>query len=153
MAVLSVAVAGMLAFGCAKPVPDPRPDPVDDALSRAAQGIQRDLGLLVELRQSQSTTAQRYRTPPRPADPRLLEPVTLNWAGPIEPALEVLAQLAGYTYRVVGKPPVQPRLITVHVRAQPLIEVIEHIGWQAGERVGVVLNSATKELRLVYVGE
>jgi len=155
VAALSVAIVGMLAFGCARPMPE-RADPVDDALIRAAQGIQRDLGFLVELQQVHKPfpgLAGKGRAPLEIPDPRLQEPVTLSWAGPIEPVVEALAKLSGYRYRVVGKAPVNPRLITLHVRSQPMVKVIEHIGWQAGEKIGLVLNPGLKELRLVYVGE
>lgn len=146
---------GVMVSGCAGKTTRPDASAADpvvvDALSMAAEKIHRNLNLLVKLRQSQ-VDVSRFQTPRKSTDPRLMTPITLNWVGPLEPAAKILAEISGYRLTVVGRPPNQPRVVTLMAHDEPVIHVVENLGWQAGEKIGVVLNEPMRELRVVYEG-
>jgi hypothetical protein len=143
--------------GCAKPpqtVPGPpETDPAIVELSRAADSIHQDLNLLSRIRQEESGVHEQvkaYKTPP--ANSRISKPITLSWSGPLEPAVEVIAQKVGYNFRVIGSAPSQPVLINLSAIDKPAFEILEDMGWQAGDKAGVVLNQEQKELQVIYLG-
>jgi len=143
--------------GCAKPpqaVPGPpETDPAIVELSRAADSIHKDLNLLSRIRQEESGVHEQvkaYKTPP--ANSRISEPITLSWSGPLEPAVEVVARKVGYNFRVIGSAPSQPVLVNLRATDKPAFEILEDMGWQAGDKAGVVLNQEQKELQIIYLG-
>ena len=80
-------------------------------------------------------------------------PVTLTWEGPPEPLLSMLADLIGYDFRALGKPPLTADSVTLEVRGRPAWTVLEDIGWQLGTRATVVVNEPIREIQLIYAGQ
>lgn len=149
---LAAAVALVMA-GCASTAPPPvQQDPAMVSLAAAADSIHADLNLLAQIRQQQTGLPQRTKTHKTPATGKVALPITLKWSGPLEPAAEIVAEMAGYTFKVVGNSPANPVLVNLEAMGKPAFEVIEDMGWQAGSKVGVVLNQKIGELQVVYVG-
>ena len=99
----------MMAAGCA-PVfhsPVPANDPSVAALAKAAEGIHRDLSRLASVEQSRTGLPQKVKAAPPAFDPSVKKPITLDWSGPIEPVLKIIAGEIGYRFKAVGEPGAQ----------------------------------------------
>jgi hypothetical protein len=147
----------ILSAGCAKPPQAPpaptKTDPAIVELNMAAKSIHEDLNMLSRIRQEETgihKDVRAYKTPPQDVD--VSQPMTLNWSGPLEPAVQLVAQKVGYRFKVIGAAPAQPVLVSLTAKDKPAFEVLEDIGWQAGKQVGVVLNQELKELQVIYLG-
>jgi len=129
-------------------------DPAMRMLQEAAQDIHRDLQQLVRIESTRLSARKHmlhaYATPHRGA---LAKQITLNWSGPLAPAVQALADMIGYKFSVIGTAPVAPILITVDVLDEPAFEVLSDMGWQAGDRVGVCVNDRAREIQVIYVGD
>lgn len=148
-----VSTAAILASGCAKPNVEIKSDPAMMALSEAAESIHADLTLLSRIRQEESGVHERVRAHKTPnRDSSLSKLVTLSWSGPLEPAVQIVAEKIGFNYKVIGNGPAQPILVNLNYKDKPAFELLEDMGWQAGENVGVVLNQKVNELQVIYIG-
>lgn len=125
-------------------------EPAMDAIAKAAGDIHRDLGQLAALQQAQ---AKRPELPRLPAPTGAMSTeITLKWSGPLAPAAEAVARLVGYRFRLVGVEPVPPPTVNLDVVRRPALTVLENIGWQGGERAGVVVNERERSIEVVYIG-
>lgn len=146
-------LAGALA-GCATAPPrttTPPPDPALIALNSSAARISKSLTQLTRLQQVGTPAVPVYQTPTSGA---LSTPVTLNWAGSAAPAVKAIAQMVGGHWHVkeVGRPPLVPVVVHINVTGVPAYKVLEDIGWQAGQKTGVVVDRASRTIEVVYVG-
>lgn len=137
--------------GCASPRPAPivGDDPAVARLQATAAEVRQSLQQLAELQQAATIKPTTYAVPQ--SGPLTLA-VTLKWDGPPEPVLGLLADMIGYDFRAVGKPPLTSHVVGVEVRHEPAWSVLEDIGWQLGERATVVVNEPIREIQLVYEG-
>lgn len=144
-----------LVAGCvpAAPPPQAQVDPAIQSLSKLAEGIHKDLGQLAMLErakvQAEVTPMQAFATP---RSGPLATSVTLRWAGPIAPAVQMVAEMVGYQFKEVGAPPAQPPMVNLDAINRPAFEVLEDFGWQAGEKVGVVVDDGRRLIQVIYVG-
>ncbi len=147
-AVLIGVAAGLLA-GCAHQVARPA-DPVLTGIHRAADRIARALTRLSRMKQAAVHHVQSYPIPKG----ALATPIQMNWSGRLLPAVRAVAALVGHgwTVRSVGRPPVAPPLVSVHVEKTPAYEVLESMGWQAGRQAGVVVNLKAHLIEVIYIG-
>jgi len=126
-------------------------DPALKALAQAADSVSSDLNQYRQLEHARSsregTEPEAYDTPEQGP---LAEPVTLNWQGPVYEITQTVAQLIGYDFRSTGKPPTQPLMVQVNVTNKPAYQVLEDIGWQVGERAGVLVSDSHERVKLVY---
>lgn len=129
------------------------PDPVLTSINEAAQAIHGDLRQLALMKQQGSKSLQHLSAPAIPQSGPLSKRITMRWAGPLESATNRLAGMIGYHFQVAGHKPVQPILITVDAKEKTAFEVLEDIGWQAGERAGVSVNQMDRLIKVIYVGD
>ncbi|MCP4020537.1 MAG: DotD/TraH family lipoprotein [Desulfobacteraceae bacterium] len=137
----------------AKPVVEPPPhERLSQLLNEHAQSIHQDLVKLTRIKQQKNKELlDSIKTPETPKDQSLNKMLTLKWAGPIEPAAKVLAQEIGYKFKKSGSTPVQQVLIHINAKGKPAYEVLQDMGWQAGENIGIVVHESVKTIELVYV--
>ncbi len=83
-----------------------------------------------------------------PAELRLL--VTVQWVGPWENLLKVLAERVNYQFRVIGKSPATPVVVTIDARQQPFVDVMRNVGLQGAGRADLVLDSQNKVVEVRY---
>jgi hypothetical protein len=149
-------VLAAISCGCAKPNPVqdlPGNDPAIVELSRAAESIHRDLNLLSRIRQEESGVHKQVKAYKAPGpSSNLSETMTLSWSGPLEPAVELIAQKIGYNFRAIGSAPHSPIIINISAIEKSVFEILEDMGWQAGDKAGVVLNQEKEELQIIYLG-
>ncbi len=87
-------------------------------------------------------------SPPRVVPEELLQKVSVDWIGPLEPLAADLAERAGYRFTRSGPPPVRPHMVTIHARGTPLVLVLRDAGLQAGDTVRLVVDARAREIRV-----
>jgi defect-in-organelle-trafficking protein DotD len=125
-------------------------DPAITKLQVTADEVSKVLRQLSEAQQASAPKPIAYSVP---QSGPLAQAVTLSWAGPPEPVLRVLADMMGFQFRAVGKPPLSADIVTIEVRRQAAWSVLEDVGYQLGARATVVVNEARREIQLVYMGQ
>jgi hypothetical protein len=126
---------------------------VDPAITKLQATADEVSGVLRQLSEAQQASAPKPVAYSVPQSGPLAQAVTLSWAGPPAPVLRVLADMTGFQFRAVGKPPLSPDIVTIEVRRQAAWSVLEDIGYQLGTRATVVVNEARREIQLMYMGQ
>lgn len=97
--------------------------------------------------------------PPRklakPFDPNAIgmdKIASLDWTGPVEPALKKIAEATKYNLRVIGKKPVIPVFICMNVRNQPIAEILRNITYQIVMKANIAVYPKTRTIELRYNG-
>jgi defect-in-organelle-trafficking protein DotD len=147
---LVVTLTLMLAACATQVAPKPAVDPTMVKLQATAEEVSQSLRQLAETQQAAKPWQSAY---PMPQSGPLAQAITLSWAGPPEPVLRVLADMIGYEFRAVGKPPLTADVVTLEARRVAAWTVLENIGWQLGSRATVVVNEGHREIQLVYIGQ
>jgi defect in organelle trafficking protein DotD len=75
---------------------------------------------------------------------------TVHWVGPFEPLVKQLAMGAHYHVRVLGKAPVTPCLVTVHMSDVPVGNILYQIGYQVNQQARMVLMAHSKTIEIRY---
>lgn len=84
--------------------------------------------------------------------PEVEQLVTIDWQGRVEPMLEALAVRAGYAFRVTGRAPATPVLISVVASDEPLVDVLRKAGNLVHDVADVVLDPSLRRIELRYGG-
>ena len=124
------------------------PDPVSLRLAAAVDRASTALQTLASIEQARnpSVTIESVSDAPK----ELNRTMSINWAGPIEPLTQKLADRAGYKFQINGSPPAVPLIISLRSREKSVIEVLRDIGLQAGKRANIVVNVEDKTVELNY---
>ncbi len=123
-------------------------------LNEHARNIHHDLVKLTRIKQQKNQKLlNQIKTPAPPKDAVLKKPLTLKWAGPLEPAAKVVSRMIGYRFKRTGSAPVKEVLIHIDARQQPAFDVLRDMGWQAGQNTGLIIHETSKIIELVYVGK
>lgn len=153
---LALSVLALASAGCASnppaPTPASGPDPVMTRLTQVAEQISADERRMTEV--MTAATRVPIKTYATPASGPLAIPITFKWAGPIERVTEAIVGMVGngYRYKQVGRLPLQPLIVDVDVTNKPAFEVLADIGWQAGVRAGITVNTEERLIQLTFVG-
>ncbi|TAL63638.1 MAG: type IV secretion protein DotD [Burkholderiaceae bacterium] len=150
----SIVLSGVICIlsGCATP-PPPKPPASDAAqlqLAAAADDVRRSLKQLAEAEQFDKLHATPGTPDLGPALTGLNQTVSMPWNGPIEPILERIAALGGYTVMYVGKRPTLPILVSLGPSPTRAAALLQDVGLQAGDRANVVVDPATKRVGVIY---
>lgn len=84
--------------------------------------------------------------------PEALVPIAVNWNGPIDGLIEAIADLAGYEFAVVGRPPAGQGTVAFTDRNEPPFGVAVRAGRLVHGRAGVTLDPAAGKLELHWAG-
>lgn len=153
----SLAAIAILA-GCAVPnnnVSKPIPG-VDD---RIAEAVETSANANSAIAQVEVATAKPKRAGPGMTVPasvvlpdESVQPVTVDWQGPIEPFLHQMAGRAGYAFRTTGRKPVNPMMITLVAEEEPLFGVVRRAGAMAHGYADIGFNPTAKLIEIRYGG-
>ncbi len=119
-------------------------DPAVLRLVEAATRAERALLALANAREGGET----HVSPPRVVPEELLQKVTVDWIGPLEPLAADMAGRAGYRFTESGPLPARPHLVTIHARGAPLVLVLRDAGLQAGDAARLVVDARAREVRV-----
>jgi defect-in-organelle-trafficking protein DotD len=79
-----------------------------------------------------------------------MQPVSIRWSGPIEQIARVLAERAGLKFRVKGNVPAVPLTVSVDAYQLPIIHILRDIGYQAGHRADLTVDSMGGAVEIRY---
>jgi len=82
--------------------------------------------------------------------PGMEKELILEWQGPIQPLLEVMAKHAGYKLHINGKRPVTDLIVSVTPTKRPIVSIIRDIGTQLGVAGRIEVIPAHKVIELHY---
>lgn len=119
--------------------------------ARLAEAAQRTANALENLASVEQARTPELYTPvvtDAPEELRLL--LTVQWTGPWENLLKTMAERVHYQFRVIGKQPPTPIIVTVDAKQQPFVDVMRSIGLQAAGRADLVLDSRSKVVEVRY---
>lgn len=152
MAQTTVKMAAIASFlglaGCSSTPPaPPAPDPAIMTISRAIDEIRAERRALTD-----AVRGARPESPPTtlPDYPEFQKPVTmLDWNGPARTALETVANIIGYQFRVSGKRASDP---IVHLNANGVAAstVLIEIGDQGEGLFDVRIDPEQRLLTMIY---
>lgn len=153
---VSVILIGSLP-SCTKKAPVPvdtgRPDPVLQKIEKNSAEIHKQLIKLSRANQQKvKDTWGEVEVVKVPDSGPLSRPVTFRWSGPLSDAIETLAGMIAYDFKVVGKKPIRDRLVSIDALDQPVFSILEDLGWQAGENIGVVVDQDLMIIKIAYAG-
>ncbi|WP_192484560.1 MULTISPECIES: DotD/TraH family lipoprotein [Cysteiniphilum] len=82
----------------------------------------------------------------------LSQKVTLVWNGPIQPVIEKLAKIAGFTFQVYGNPPAIPIVIVLNQANdwQSILDTLRSIDVQTKGGASIYVNAKEKIISLRY---
>lgn len=150
---LAIAAGGIL-LGCAtiSPPPEDVPKNTDkvtlEKIHQATLQIDRNVQNYLSIKQVNVKKPTVYEAP---EDGPLAQRINFFWSGPVEPALRSLAQQADFRLQIVGRPPLQPKVVMIDGRDMAIFDVIQSIGWQVGENVGVGIKQKKRTIVLIYM--
>lgn len=75
---------------------------------------------------------------------------SLNWNGPVEPVVSHIAAAAGYHFRVLGRKPAIPVIITINSEHQTLGGILRNISLQAQPTATIKIDSNQQIIELRY---
>ena len=152
---LVAALAAMSVAACVQqplppPAPPPTQSPLEKTLSEAARESADALRALAEV--------EMAKTPPAKIDDQsvpdeLKKQVSLKWVGPIGPAAQLVAREIGYEFSQAGKQPLATVVIDIRAVNQPVYQILQDIGLQAGKRADVSVNVASRRIEVRYAAE
>ncbi len=145
-------IALMALSGCTKiknPTLINNTDAVSNQLAEAATSVSDSLRTLAEVEVAANPKAK----PTPPPDPNTLGMgglASVEWSGPIEPILQKLATASHYKFKIIGRQPSIPVIVTISARNTPLSDLIRDIGFQGGRKADVQIFPSRKTLELRY---
>lgn len=84
--------------------------------------------------------------------PASIQPITVDWNGPIENFLADIALRAEYGFSVTGRPPVNQVMIIISAKNEPLFGVVRRAGNMIHGYADISFNPGSKKIELRYGG-
>jgi hypothetical protein len=112
--------------------------------SRANQAIaETEVATAAPQRPGPGATLPRTVTLP----PAAIQPITVDWQGPVEPFLADVARRAGYTFSVDGTPPPNAMLVNIRAVEEPLYGVVRRAGNQVHGYADIAFNPGSRSIQ------
>ena len=124
------------------------PDKVSAQLAEAADRASVALETLAAVEQARSPGIAV--APIENAPPELRRAITVNWVGPVETITKTLADRAGYSFNVIGNPPMTPVVVSLDVENKPVVDVLRNIGLQLGVRADIRVDGTRRLVEVQY---
>ena len=124
------------------------PDKVSSLLANAADRAATSLETLASVEYARSSGVAVAPIQNAPAE--LRRAITVNWVGPAEPVIKMMADRAGYVFTVIGTPPPTAIVVSVNAENKSVIDVLRDIGLQLGLRADVKVDGATRQVEIHY---
>ena len=145
---LSLMLSACTLYGQADEQLVAEPDPLGLRLAAAVDKASSALETLASVEQARNPGASVQSVPYAPQE--LRRTISLKWVGPMEPAIQRLADRAGYEMQVNGDMQPAPVIVTLNVTQKMVIDVLRDVGLQAGQRADVVVDPERRIVELNY---
>ena len=156
---ISVILAGILLAGCGAAVDDTEvsPEGLEQIDSQIMEAVETSARANQAIAETEVATAAPQRPGPGaslPATvtlpPAAIQPVTVDWQGPVEPFLRDIAARAGYTFSVDGTPPTNAMLVNIRAFEEPLYGVVRRVGNQVHGYADIAFNPGARSIQIRY---
>ena len=125
------------------------PDPAIAKLAEAAKSSSHSALSLAEIELAVSPPPPDY-LPIDPASYGMANLVSVDWAGPIAPIVQRIANASGFQMKTFGTEPAVPLLVFVQVKNKPLGDVLRDVGYQVHSKASLVVYPNTRVIELRY---
>ena len=152
-----LSLASALVVGCASTTykKPPYNAPVDDASIKLAEAA----GSVSDSMMQMARVEKVIKPPTKdnaltiPSAYNLQARASVDWSGPVEELTQRIAKTAHYRFRVLGKEPSVPVLVSLTVEDVSLAEILRDIDYQAGKKASIHVypNSQVVELRYAKI--
>ena len=147
--ILTVFTASLMLYACVnKPNPEYNGTAHALALDEASYAISHALTDLAATTQAATPTKA---SPPR--DPRSYKMgmlASLEWSGPVEPAVREIATAAHFKLSVLGKPPLVPIIVNINEKNQMIGDILRNIAYQCNQEAMVIVFPDRNMIELRY---
>ncbi|MHB8365910.1 MAG: DotD/TraH family lipoprotein [Acidithiobacillus sp.] len=116
-------------------------------LSHAAARIAREMAVVANV---QAARHPVHVNPPPPMTGQLAMRASLNWNGPVRPALKALTAFMNWQFVERGAAPISPPLVSIHASDRKIFHILNAIGAQTGPGVTVLVNVDKRRITLDY---
>ena len=80
----------------------------------------------------------------------LLQPVSVDWTGPVEPLLEAMADLIDYDWQVTGPAPAHPLIVSISRRDEPVWLLMRDVAISLTSSATIIVNPSRELVALQY---
>jgi len=91
----------------------------------------------------------------RPFNPQTIgmsKTASINWTGPVQPVLKKIAQATHYHFRVVGRKPSLPVLVSLNMHNRPIADILRNIMYQVVLKADIAVYPRSRTIELRYHG-
>lgn len=125
------------------------PDPALAKLAEAANASSRSMLSLAEIELAVSPPPPDYH-PVNYADFGMSNLVSIDWAGPVRPIVQRIANASGYALKTLGMEPAVPILVYLNVKNKPLGDVLRDVGYQCRDKASIVVYPDARMIEMRY---
>jgi uncharacterized protein YceK len=144
--------------GCAS-APDVETPPIDEVDAKIAEAVEISANANRAISEVEVATAAPVRAGPQQHVPdtvvlpsEAVQPITVDWNGPVETFLQAIAQRSGYRLSVTGRAPANQVMISLRAEEEPLFGVVRRAANMVHGYADIALNPANKTIELRYGG-
>ncbi len=155
--ILSLMAAAAVS-ACTKPQVDEIPQIVE-VEEKIAEAVDKAANANTAIAEVEVATAAPVRAAPGaeiPANvvlpPESIQPITVDWNGPVESFLEDISKRAGYELVVTGRAPANQVMISISASNEPLFGVVRRAGNMIHGYADIGFNPGSKKIELRYGG-
>ena len=127
----------------------PKDDLAAIKLAESAHSVSLSLVELARI-QAEATPPVEGHHLPDPKSYEMREVASIDWSGPIGPAIDQIAHSSRYHLRVLGHPPAVPIIVTVIAKNVPLGTLLRDVAFQAGDKAKVMVYPKDHVIELRY---
>lgn len=151
---LAAIVAALISACNSVPVKEEpqKPDPVMLSIEQSAKVVSRSMATMSQITYATSKASKRSAKPHKwtgPLSTRITVPMGVYT---LEAILKEIAKKINYKVRISGRQPANQVTVLVEANNTQVGDVVEDIGWQAGNDVGVKMYKRAKVFKIVYEG-
>lgn len=144
-------LGGVLLTGaCTTPPSPPPPSPMAPLEKLLVTAAQQSADAVRALAEVETTVTPPVRIDDQDIPDILRRPVSLNWVGPLGPAVSSVAKEIGYHFIETGRSPSSPIIVDIHATNRPVYQVLQDLGLQAGTRADVAINGTSRQVEIRY---
>jgi defect-in-organelle-trafficking protein DotD len=151
---LMFVISSLLLTGCHTPLYKRPPinQPSDDAsiqLAEAANSVSMAMMDMARVEKNlyPEGASNKMRMPSTSA---LSATATVDWSGPVDNLVQRVANASRYHFRVVGKAPSIPVLVSITTQNEPLIDILRNLDYQAGKKAFIYVYPQSQTIELRY---
>jgi hypothetical protein len=133
--------------------------PIDEVDAKIAEAVQTSANANRAISEVEVATAAPVRAGPQQhvpenvvLPPEAVQPITVDWNGPVETFLQAISHRSGYRLVVTGRAPANQIMISLRAEEEPLFGVVRRAGNMIHGYADIALNPANRTIELRYGG-